>query len=197
MGCSQPGLRWRLSYLQTEKWLSWDFPQAFAMGVICVYLGCKCEWDAEGLVGLIMETLFPPSLFPRLFSLLVPVYRPWLGVGTIQTEEKRGLSDTCPWEEPQSGNQSGMRKAVWRKGKSVHLGLRTWELWVPLITIIFYVSSDKPLSLCLSPCLIVSFHLPIFLPLSLPPHSSFSKWLTGIKWSLWSLWALSKKEGPT
>lgn len=88
-------------------------------------------------------------------------------VGTIQTEEKRHLSDTCPWEEVQSVKQksgAGSWKPRTAGGRpsdleeeSIHLGLRTYKCEFHLQSLIFYMASDKPLPLLISLSISFSF----------------------------------------
>lgn len=65
-----------------------------------------------------METPFPFSLLPRLFSLSVQFTGTARGVGIIQREEKRGLSDTCPRRRPRVLKRKpglGLRNQEWRR----------------------------------------------------------------------------------
>lgn len=101
MGGSQPGLRWSLSLLKTEKWLSWDFPQPLARVVMSIL-----SVTAEKMHKLRKVLQAPSWKFRFLFlsshalSLSVPVHRHCWGIGTVQPEKKRGLSDTRPGRRP-------------------------------------------------------------------------------------------------
>ena len=103
MAHCQPGLRWSLSYSKTEKLAVLGVPTIpYNSGDVC--LGCDRRQDVpvvEGLTCPIMETPFPFSLLPRLFSVSVQFTGTARGVGTVQTEEKRGLSDTVPGGGPE------------------------------------------------------------------------------------------------
>lgn len=144
-----------MSYSKTEKLAILGFPQHLTTVVMSLLAVTEdtcthCGRSYRPHHGNSVSFFSPPTL---VFT-LSPIHRHCSGVGIIQTEEKRGLSDTCPRRRPRvlKENQAWVletrelrRRLCNIEEESTHPKLRTCVCSIDNSR--YSVHCDKPLSL--------------------------------------------------